>query len=75
MEKWVIAKIPFDREVNKVNVRLTDLLNPTPLKTGSSTFQYSTIPLFHVRGRNSGLDKNPLFSISCTNSETLNYDV
>ena len=29
----------------------------TPLKTGSSTFHYSTIPLFHVRGEISGLDK------------------
>ena len=26
-------------------------LKPIPLKTGSSTFQYSIIPLFHVRGR------------------------
>ena len=27
------------------------------------TFHYSTIPLFHVRGRSSGLKKIPLFSI------------
>jgi hypothetical protein len=62
MEKWVIGKIPLDREVNKVNIRITSLLK--------QTFQYSTIPLFHVRGRSSGLEKKPLFSISCTNSET-----
>ena len=41
MEKWAVVKIPFDRGVNKVDMRLTDLLKPT--------FQYSTIPLFHVR--------------------------
>ena len=39
MEKWVIGKIPLDREVNKVNTGLTDLLKPT--------FQHSNIPTFH----------------------------
>ena len=62
MEKWVIGKMPLDREVNKVNIRITDLLKPT--------FRYSTIPLFHVRGRSSGFEKKPLFSISCINSKT-----
>ena len=62
MEKWIIGKIPFNKEVNKVDMRLTSFLRPT--------FQYSTIPLFHVLGRSSGLDKNPLFSIICANSET-----
>jgi len=49
MEKWVIGKIPLDREVNKVKIRISSLLKPT--------FQYSTIPLFHVRGRSSDLKK------------------
>ena len=58
MEKRFIGKIPLDRAVNKVNIRINDLLKPIPLKTGSSTFQYSTIPLFHVLGRSSGLKKS-----------------
>jgi hypothetical protein len=39
------------------------------------TFQYSTIPLFHVRGRNSDLEKSPLFfpPRRDTNSETFSY--
>ena len=42
----------------------------SPLK---STFHYSIIPLFHVRGKNIGPQKIfPLISASCTNSETLN---
>ena len=35
--------------------------------------QHSTIPLFHVRGKNSSLKKSPLFSMSCKISETYNY--
>ena len=62
MEKWVISKIPLKRDVNKNNLRLTSLLKPT--------FQYSTIPLFRVWGKSSDLEKKPLFSKNCTNSET-----
>jgi len=64
IEKWVIGKIPLGREASEVTIRITSLSIPT--------FQYSTIPLFHVWGRSSGLDKKPLFSINCTISETLN---
>jgi len=66
MEKWVTGKIPLDREVQKVRMEINSLLK--------STFHYSTIPLFHVRGRNSGLEIIPFFSIGCRNSETLNYE-
>jgi hypothetical protein len=38
-----------------------------PLKT---TFQYSTIPFFHMRGINTKPQKTPLTSVSCTNSGT-----
>ena len=65
MEKRVFGKSHLEREVNKVNMRITSLLKPT--------FQYSTIPLFHVLNRSSGLGKKPLFSICCTNSEMFNY--
>jgi len=37
-----------------------------------SIFQYSNIPLFHVQGGNSDLEKIPLFSMSCRNTETVN---
>jgi hypothetical protein len=40
-----------------------------PLKT---TFHNSTIPLFHVRGKNIWPRKTSLISYSCRNSETLN---
>ena len=49
MEKWVIGRILLYRKVNKINLRVSSLLKPT--------FHYSTIPLFHVRGRNSGPEK------------------
>jgi hypothetical protein len=39
-----------------------------------STFHYSTIPLFHLRGGNSGLEKILLLSIDYRNSETFDYD-
>ncbi len=42
-------------------------------KTNLPTFQYSTIPLFHIRGKLSSLKKCPIFSLSCRNSETFNY--
>jgi hypothetical protein len=48
MENRVVDRIRLGREVNRVNM-INFLLKPTPLKTGSSTFQYSTIPLFHAR--------------------------
>jgi hypothetical protein len=35
--------------------------------------QYSTIPLFHLRGKRSNFNKCPIFSLSCKNSETFNY--
>lgn len=65
MGKWFTGKIPFDREVKKVNMKINSLLK--------STFHSSTIPLFSVRGRNSGLEKIHLFSKGCRISETLNY--
>ena len=65
MEKWVMGKIPLDREVKKVNMKIRSLLK--------SPFHYSTIPLFHVRSRSSGLGKIPLFSIGCKNSDTFSY--
>jgi len=43
-----VGRIPLDRELNKVNVGITSLLKPT--------FHHSIIPLFHVRGRSSGLE-------------------
>jgi len=41
-----------------------------PLKI---TFHHSTIPLFHVRGKNSWPRKTSLISCGCTNSDTFNY--
>ena len=38
-----------------------------------SSFQHSSIPLFHVGGNTQQPQKTFLISISCTNSETLNY--
>jgi hypothetical protein len=64
MRKLVTGTISFGREVKKVSMEINSLLN--------STFHYSTIPLFHVRSRSSGIEKIPLFSIACRNSETLN---
>ena len=49
MENRVVDRIPLGREVNRVNM-INFLLKPT--------FQYSTIPLFHVQGRSSDLEKN-----------------
>lgn len=60
MGQWFLRKIEVGIEV--INGAL-------PLK---STFQYSTIPSFHVRGKNSVVNKNCLISICCINSETLN---
>jgi len=65
MEKWVTGTISFGREVKKVSMEINSLLN--------STFHYSTIPLFHVRSRSTGLEKIPLFSIGCRNSDTFSY--
>jgi len=62
--KWVTGKICFDREVKKVSMEINSLL--------ISTFHYSTIPLFHVRGRNSCLEKIHLLSIGCKNFEMFN---
>ena len=46
MVYWVIAKVPLEMEAYSYQmVNLT--LKSIPLKTESSTFQFSTIPLFH----------------------------
>jgi hypothetical protein len=49
MENRVVDRIPLGREVNRVN--MINFLFKT-------TFQYSTIPLFHVQGRSSDLENN-----------------
>ena len=67
MEKRAIGKIPFEKEVHKMNIQITFLIK--------QTFRYSTIPLFHVRARSSGLYKKTLFSKGCTNYENFNYGV
>ncbi len=41
-----------------------------PLKKGSSIFHSSPIPFRHVRVRYAGLDKTPLISLCCRNSNT-----
>ena len=51
MGQWFIGKIRLDMEIKNVN-RLGNVL----LK---STFQYSIIPSFHVRGKTSGLKNYP----------------
>jgi len=55
MEHWFVGKIPLDKEINN---RVISFQESTPVKTGFSTFHYSTIPLFHVRGRRSDLKKS-----------------
>jgi len=47
---WFIGKIHLHMGGNMLRNE------NSPLK---STFQYSTIPLFHVRGKTSGLEKHP----------------
>jgi len=56
MAYWVIGKIPLDTEPGSLYI-FSFLLKPIPLKTGSSTFHYSIIPLFHARGKSSRLEK------------------
>jgi len=60
---WFIGKIHLDMGGNMLRNE------NSPLK---STFHYSTIPLFHVRGKNIGPQKISLISASCTISETFN---
>jgi len=47
------------------------------IKNGQYPFknQPSTIPLFHIRGKDSSLNKYPIFSLSCRISETLKISV
>jgi hypothetical protein len=46
-EKWVTGKIPLDREVKKINMKISSLL----IRINPLADHYSTIPLCHVRGR------------------------
>ena len=56
--RWFIGKIPLDMEIDIVIDKELSF-NPAKYYSGlKSTFQYSTIPLFHVRGRSSGLEKD-----------------
>ena len=72
MEYWVLG----DWDVGTLEEFIVDMGGKVsnnkdiPLKT---TFHYSTIPLFHVRGKNIWSRKTSLISYSCRNSETLNY--
>jgi len=64
MENWVVGRIPLDREVNRVNI--INFL----IKTNIPVFHHSIIP---CAGQKLRRRKKPLFSISCTNSDTFNY--
>jgi hypothetical protein len=48
MGQWDIDDIPLENEVKNIHKWVTYFQRPIPLKTGSSTFQFSIIPLFHV---------------------------
>jgi hypothetical protein len=48
MGKWNIGNIPFENVVKSMHEWGNSSQSPIPLKTGSSTFQYSIIPLFHA---------------------------
>ena len=46
LEKFIVdmlGKVPNNKDIP---------LKTTPINAGSSTFHYSTIPLFHVRSKN-----------------------
>jgi len=45
---WDIDNGPLDKEVKSIHKWENSFQSPIPLKTGSSTFQYSIIPLFHA---------------------------
>ena len=47
----------------KVTNNKRNPLKTTPINAGSSTFHYSTIPLFHVQGKTLGPEKHPLFQM------------
>jgi hypothetical protein len=48
MGHWDIDNTFLDEEVKSINKWKNTFQSPIPLKTGSSTFQYSIIPLFHA---------------------------
>jgi hypothetical protein len=48
MGYWDIDNTFLDKEVKSINKWKNTFQSPIPLKTGSSTFQYSIIPLFHA---------------------------
>ena len=55
---WNNGLILLDIEFNDVNNKYLLLISKdVGLTKRFSTFQYSTIPLFHVRGKISGLNK------------------
>jgi hypothetical protein len=45
---WDIDNTPFDKDVKNSHKLIRHFQRLIPLKTGSSTFHYSIIPLFHV---------------------------
>jgi len=51
MGSWDIDGTPLDKEVKSIHKWGNFFQSPIPLKTGSSTFQYSIIPLFHAGGK------------------------
>ena len=72
MEHWVLDNWDIG-PLKKFSIDMEENISENenlPLKT---TFQYSIIPFFHVRGINTKPQTTPLNSASCTNSETFNY--
>jgi hypothetical protein len=67
-----MEKLTVDMRGELSNYRNTPS-KKTTIDAGSTTFQYSHIPLFHGRGKNRWPPKTSLTSCSCTNSESFNY--
>jgi hypothetical protein len=67
MDQWVLGNryddlpVPLRAGLTREFVMKHFLKKTIPLETGSSTFQYSSIPLFHGPSSNSGLKNSFVF--------------